>query len=217
MCRTMDGYRVFFSWRLFHEYYTGNVCRGIELIPDARTKELFRKRGAGFKKMAVNEWVLFGGDGVEWDGEDEVVLKIKVVEQDLWYVTVGLEELDELRVRPGEGEPGGNVEMEMKVKTLRWEYLLLARKWVEGQQLELAEASGRLQFSKPELVEVNGNKCWRTVTAEPVLFHETYDYQLRLTEQRPLGKRMLCKRVVFPEPGRYTDAPAGCVRQVVYY
>lgn len=213
----MDEYSILIKWRVFHDYFLSRKCRGIELLPTCETLRLMRRRAVVWKRTDINEWVLLGNRGTQWDEEDEMVMAVEIRDKQLWYYTENPEYLKETRTALKETRVGQEVDLNYGVKRMRWEYLLVAREKCGQRRLELAEASGRLNFEEMHAIEFMGKTVFRTTSREQVDFCEAYDYQLRLIEWKTLGKRILNKNIGFPEPGRFITSCDDCVRQVVYY
>lgn len=213
----MDEYRILRKWRVLHGYYRERECRGVVLQPTPQCVALMKRRGAAWKRLAVNEWGVLGDGGMEWETGDEVVAEVKIIDSGFWYFTLDPDRVGELRGgMTGEGAEE-DVLLEYGVKQFRWEYILVARNGGNGRRLQLEEQSGRLRFEEAEETLVMGMPALRLVSVETVEAREVYGYQLRLVEWMPLGKRLLCKDVAHPRPGVFADAGEGCVRQVIYY
>lgn len=102
-------------------------------------------------------------------------------------------------------------------RRLKWEYIFVARNGKADRKLLLAEITGRLKFGDMEQSDFSGFPVWRCLTQEPVTLHESYDYVLRLFEEKPMGRRLLCRELDFPRLGQYAVENTGLIRQVVYY
>lgn len=207
----VDRHVVLVRWNIWHDYFRSRVCRCVELLPDEATQVLLRRREVGFKRLGRNEWVLLGREGMEWDEEDEVVLRVKVGDPFFGYYSEDV--LPEVMVwRPGMGE---QVVWEGRAKRLRWEYLFLLREGREDCPLVVKETEKRLTFGMAGKAELGGRKGVRMVSAEAVELREGYDYSLRLYERQAFGEKVVCKRLSWPVPGRFPEATEGCIREVV--
>ena len=213
----MNEIKVLIKWRIVHGYYSGGICRGIELSPTCQTMELLRRRGVMFRKFAENEWGILGTDETVWNEEDEIVLERKITDGLFLYVTENPEDFQQIAIGAGMMGPEQENILNFEVKALKWEYIFIPREGQVERQIELLETSGLLHFSVMEKVVELGKAAWRTVTEEKVAFRENYDYQFRLIERKVLGNRVLNKNLVFPRPGQFIYAGEGCIRQMVYY
>lgn len=213
----MNEIDVLIKWRIVHGYYTGGLCRGIEIVPDFRTQNLLKRRGAMFRKLAANEWGLLGTKGVEWDEEDELVLERNITDAAFLYVTENPEDFKKVVLPLSAVKPGEERVLEFRAKELKWEYIFIPRERSAEGQIELVDMSGSLHFSEMEKVDEAGKQAWRTVTLERVKLQEKYEYQLRLIERKVLGNRILNKNVISPRPGRFIYAAEGCIRQMVFF
>lgn len=206
-------YTVWMRWRLEHDYYPDGICRGMELELSPRSRAGLKKRDLLFRKAGPGEWCLLGNERSWCDGE-EIELLLNVTDRHLFFATSG--EIG--RVYPfALQQDGSTVVVGFKAKSLVWEYILFARPEREFGQLELADATGGLVFGEPEEEVFMGRQVLKTLTTTSVPLREDYDYQLRLYEQKPLGRKMICSRVLFPVPGGFVKAGEGCIRQVVYF
>lgn len=208
-----ESFEILAEWKVIHEYYRKGICRCIEMVPDRKTKVLLGRRGVKFKKNAVNEWVILGKKDVVWDEEDKVVLDVRIKDPYFGYYTeTGLPAV--IGWNPGEKREDSFV-YTCLVKRLKWEYIFLMRKWRGDCRLELREAEGKLNFRQEETVTVAGYKGIRIVSVKPVELRETYDYRLRLYEQKPLGSKVLLQYLPFPLPGKFPECGEGCIREIV--
>lgn len=212
----MREYQILIKWKILHNYYQNGVCRGMVLQPDQMTSVLLHRRACFIKQLAVNEWVLLGEMGTEWEQEDELVLEVKVTDNKLYYVTEG-----EIRykwpVLPGEVEFGLELIQYYEAKSLMWEYICVPRVLREGGQLIIKDKTGGLDFSVAEEAMLMGQKAARITTLQPVKLCEVYNYQLVLMEKRNFGEKVLCRQVPYPEPGRFGGEIGKVVRQIMYY
>lgn len=213
----MNEIVVFIKWKIVHGYYTGGLCRGIEIVPDFRTQNLLKRRGAMFRKLAANEWGVIGTKEVEWDEEDEFVFERNITDAAFLYVTANPEDFKKVVLPLSAVKPGEERVLEFRAKELKWEYIFIPRGRSAEGRIELVEMSGLLHFSEMEEVTEAGEQAWRTVTLERVKLQEKYEYQLRLIERKVLGSRILNKNVVFPRPGQFIYAAEGCIRQMVFF
>lgn len=206
-----DECKIWMRWQIEHEYYRDRLCRGMELQVSHRSRLLLQKRGLHFEQSGLNEWLLWGKEE-EPDEDDEIVLELKVMDNRLFYVTVGeiateygytLHEKEEVFV------------LEFKVKRMFWEYILLPRVERETGKFELVDVTGKLTFGVPENVEFMDRKALRVETAEEVLLCEHYDYQLRLYEQKILGRKIICGRIPCPVPEGFSGN--GRLREIIYF
>lgn len=208
---SLERVEVLVSWCVRHEYFEDQSCRCVELLPDRSTVNLLKRRDVKFKRLGVNVWALVGKKDMVWDEEDKVVLRLRNGDLYFDYYTEG--ELPQSLVwEPGMPE---EIELDCKAKCLKWEYVILFGDWREDCRLELAEAEGKLEFEKTGVVEMNGMKGFCMVSTLPVQLREKYDYQLRLSEKKPFGYKILRKRLQLPEPGRFPECGEGCIRKVV--
>lgn len=213
----MNEIVVFIKWKIIHGYYTGGLCRGLEIVPDFRTQNLLKRRGAMFRKLAANEWGVIGTKEVEWDEEDEFVFERNITDAAFLYVTENPEDFKKVVLPLSAVKPGEERVLEFRAKELKWEYIFIPRGRSAEGRIELVEMSGLLHFSEMEKVTEAGEQAWRTVTLERVKLQEKYEYQLRLIERKVLGSRILNKNVVFPRPGQFIYAAEGCIRQMVFF
>ncbi len=213
----MSGIEVLIKWKVVHGFYSGGLCRGVELSPDSRTLKLLKRRGGMWRKLAGNEWGILGTREVEWDEEDEIVLERSITDGVFLYVTENSADFQQVAYPVSAIKPGDEIVLDFKVKELNWEYVFIPREGQDEKQIELLETDGLLHFSPMERVVESGKQAWRTVTEEKVVLQEKYSYHLRLLERKVLGSRVLSKNVLFPRPGQFVYAAEGCVRQVVYY
>lgn len=213
----MNEIVVFIKWKIVHGYYTGGLCRGIEIVPDFRTQNLLKRRGAMFRKLAANEWGVIGTKEVEWDEEDEFVFERNITDAAFLYVTENPEDFKKVVLPLSAVKPGEERVLEFRAKELKWEYIFIPRGRSAEGRIEFVEMSGLLHFSEMEKVTEAGEQAWRTVTLERVKLQEKYEYQLRLIERKVLGSRILNKNVVFPRPGQFIYAAEGCIRQMVFF
>lgn len=213
----MSEIGILMKWKVIHGYYSGGLCRGIELAPDLQTLKLLKRRGVMFRKLAGNEWGILGTQETEWDEEDEIMLERNITDQVFLYVTENPDDFQKVKVPVSVIRSGEEKVLNFGVKELRWEYIFISREGQAERQIELLESSGLLHFSAMEGVTELGKQAWRTVSEEKVKLQERYHYQLRLIEHKVLGNRVLNKNVIFPIPGQFIYAGKECVRQVVYY
>lgn len=209
----LDRMEVLVSWCVRHEYFEGQICRCVDLLPDRKTMDLLKKRGVVFKRLGVNCWGLLGKQETEWDRADEVVLKIKVKDPFFAYYTAG-EWPEYLQWQPG---MLNHIELKGIAKCLKWEYVLLMKEWREDRQLELKEAEGKLEFEQKNSIEINGLKGVCMVSTAEVMLHEKYAYEIRLIEKKSFGSKMVCKRLPWPEPGFFPECREGCIRKVFVF
>lgn len=109
------------------------------------------------------------------------------------------------------------VNLKFYSRRLKWEYMFVSRDGKADRQLELTDVSGQLKFGDMEMSDFCGGPAWRCKTDGDVLLQEGYDYVLRLFEVKPMGRKLLCKSLEFPQLGRFVAEDAGVIRQVVYY
>lgn len=211
----MEEYRIWLSWRVEHEYYTGGVCRSVELLPDQSSCELFFRRGLRFKKVAANRWILAGEKGVEWEAGDRVVVDRKVTDPVFYYVTEEGEEKWETDLMETAG--GQEICIGYGAKSLYWEYILIAREKKNEKPLRVREYHNRIAFTEPVKVRLYGSEAWKVTSVSPVKLCENYDYRIQLVRNEAFGERLICKDMPFPIPGQFAFADRECIRQIVYY
>lgn len=202
---------IWMRWRVMHEYYKGGICKGMELEISPRSSRLLKRRGGVFEKTGSNEWVLWGSGG-EIEAGDEVVLKLRVTDNRLFYVTEGEIETE---YRFPLQQRGEEISLDFRSKRMVWEYILLPRAEREVGKPEVVDMSGVLTFTTPERIRFMGQEGMRTETTEKVLLCECYSYQLRLYEQKAFGRKMVCGKVAFPGPEGFIGG--GRLRAVVYF
>lgn len=111
-------------------------------------------------------------------------------------------------------------ELHFREAAARWEYLFIPTggNTVPPGQLQLEDTAGRVRFSAFRQCEAYGRQALRTLSDGHIPMRQAYGCKLRLTAQAGgKRKRVLLSHVAPPEPGRYTDAPRGILRQVCYY
>ncbi|MCC8170895.1 MAG: hypothetical protein LIP00_03730 [Parabacteroides sp.] len=134
----------------------------------------------------------------------------------------------ELREMPGEigriylavnGEAAERTEASVVFSAAEqaWEYVFIPRNGNAKRSLSLEERNNRLAFTPMKTYEFMGVSGWKCQSETRVVLQESYDYQLRLTEQTPFGQKTLVSRLPHPVPGRFSDAARGCIRDVVYF
>lgn len=106
-----------------------------------------------------------------------------------------------------------------------WEYLLIPRhKTEEELSLLLTEAAGKIVFDDPVATTWNGARAYLTRSVAPVPLRARYPFQLQLYEKKRFGpgggdrmRRMLCKQVALPTPGRFIPRASDTIQHILYF
>lgn len=213
----METYSIWLMWRLEHQYYGKGICKGVELVPDEFSRMLIWKRGGIWKRLAGNVWGIVGVGAPRWDDEDNVKVNVNITVPFFYYCTEKEDIQEKLEVIPAGMKWGEEVIIEYRARQFFWEYILIGRGKRETGNLTLEEINGLLEFENTGETEIYGQRAFRIISKTAVGMKELYAYNIRLIEQRTLGKQILCREVGFPQPGVFKDVPEGFIRQVVYF
>lgn len=117
----------------------------------------------------------------------------------------------------GAGYPTREVALVFRETYYYWEYCLVPRDPERtGRTLHLHDDTNRLVFNGPHAGRYLDRPAWRFRSQMPVAARMNYDYQLRILEETPFGRKTLMKRAAYPLPGRFAQAERDCIRQVIY-
>lgn len=116
------------------------------------------------------------------------------------------------------GGKGGEAshELNFRVPERYLEYIFLSRSGGADKELLLEDVDRKITFSPGEKIDYMGRTGYRFRSTEKLLLAESPDIRLQLLELFGTNRRVIVKRLPYPEIGMFIDAPSDVLRAVYY-
>lgn len=116
----------------------------------------------------------------------------------------------------------GKAELHFRAPEMQWEFIFLPRSensFFQTNSLTLEDATGKIEFTPFDEIEVFGKRRQRTLSTERIPMRKDYDLRLQLMVQNSGNryKRLLPVQVTPPDPRRFLSREEGLLRQICYY